>query len=348
MNSKYIIPTIKECNSLEKKFNVISTFSGGGGSCLGYKMAGGQILVANEFIPEAQDTYRKNFPETKLLTKDIRKLSGQDFLDLAGLKKFELDIFDGSPPCSGFSTAGIGSKGWGKVKAYSSTSQRVDDLFFEYIRLLDEIKPKVFIAENVKGLTQGKARGYFKEIYNLLTSCGYNVKAKVINSYNYGVPQSRDRLILIGVRKDLELKPSYPQSQKDKYIVREALDNIEEGEKVFLYGYSLEKYWKETLVGSSHPERFSLSRISPFKPCPTITQTMGTPKGKVKYAGNLTHWNECRYLTIPELKRIQSLPDDFILTGTFSEQWERIGRMVPPLMMKAVAENIYERILKYV
>lgn len=348
MSGNYILPTMGEINSVEKKFTVMSTFSGGGGSCLGYKMAGGNVLVANEFIPEAQETYAKNFPETILLKDDIRKLKGSDFLDAVGMKRGELDIFDGSPPCSAFSTAGSREKGWGKTKKYSSTVQRVDDLFFEYARLLSEIKPKTFIAENVKGLTMGMAKGYLKEIVGCLRMVGYDVRLKVINSYNYGVPQSRDRLIIIGVRNDLGLAPSYPMIQKQKYNVRDAFKNVAEGEKVFLHGYSLEKYWGETKIGSNHPKRFSLSRISQFKPCPTITQTMGTDKGKVKYAGNLTHWDECRYLTIPEIKRIQSLPDDFYLSGTFAQQWERVGRMVPPLMMKSVAQALYESVLSRV
>ena len=108
-------------------FKAISTFSGCGGSSLGYKMAGYKVLWASEFIPAAQDTYRANHPDTILDTRDIRQVQAQEILDILKMQVGELDLFDGSPPCASFSTAGKREKGWGKVKQYSDTKQRVDD-----------------------------------------------------------------------------------------------------------------------------------------------------------------------------------------------------------------------------
>ena len=138
-------------------FNVISTFAGGGGSSTGYRLAGGKILAINEFIPEAQRVYGINYPETHIFREDIRELNGEYILNTLNLKKGELDVLDGSPPCSSFSVSGLREEGWGRVKKYSDSKQRTDDLFFEFARLLNEIQPKVFICENVKGITIGEA-----------------------------------------------------------------------------------------------------------------------------------------------------------------------------------------------
>ena len=127
----------------EKKFNVISTFAGGGGSSTGYRLAGGDVLAVNEFVEEARNTYRDNYPSTPILPDDIKELKGQDFLDLVGLKKGELVILDGSPPCSAFSVAGKlshskegkHSDGWGQTKEYSDgmVVENIEDLFFEFL-----------------------------------------------------------------------------------------------------------------------------------------------------------------------------------------------------------------------
>lgn len=127
----YLIPLMGEIQNIPwNGYNVISTFSGCGGSCLGYRMAGYRVLWASEFIPAAQEVYKANHPNSILDTNDIRNVQGKDILDTIGLRKGEIDIMDGSPPCSAFSRAGKGYKGWGKSKKYSDSSQRVDDLFF--------------------------------------------------------------------------------------------------------------------------------------------------------------------------------------------------------------------------
>lgn len=213
-------------------YNAISTFSGCGGSSLGYKMAGFRVLWASEFIPAAQDTYRANHPATILDTRDIRNVQASDILDAIGMKPGELDLFDGSPPCASFSTAGKREAGWGKVKAYSDTKQRTDDLFFEYSRLIKGVQPKVFVAENVSGLVKGTAKGYFLEILAELKSCGYVVSAKLLDAQWLGVPQMRQRVIFVGVRNDLAsqfgVKPVHPKPLAYRYSVRDALPWIGE------------------------------------------------------------------------------------------------------------------------
>jgi DNA (cytosine-5)-methyltransferase 1 len=204
-------------------YSAISTFSGCGGSSLGYKMAGFKVLWASEFIPAAQETYRANHSGTILDTRDIRQVQASDILEAIQLEPGQLDLFDGSPPCASFSTAGKREAGWGKVKAYSDTKQRTDDLFFEYARLVKGIQPKVFVAENVSGLVKGTAKGYFLEILAALKECGYTVKAKLLDAQWLGVPQMRQRIFFIGVRNDLEIEPVHPMPLPYRYSVRDAL-----------------------------------------------------------------------------------------------------------------------------
>jgi site-specific DNA-cytosine methylase len=160
MEKRYSVPSVKEILEKEKeeKFKVFSLFAGGGGSSIGYRMSGGKILGINEFVELAQDTYHLNFPNTHIFKEDVRELTPDYILKTLNLKKGELDILDGSPPCSAFSTQGIREKGWKREKGYSKNKvQRVDDLFLEYVRILKGLQPKTFVAENVKGLTMGNA-----------------------------------------------------------------------------------------------------------------------------------------------------------------------------------------------
>jgi len=370
----YKIPSMEEIRNLPwNGFNVISTFSGCGGSSLGYKMAGYKVLWANEFIPAAQETYLANHKGTFLNKNDIRKVTPEDIFRETGLKKGELDIFDGSPPCAAFSTAGKREAGWGKVKKYSDTMQRVDDLFFEYSRLLEGLQPKTFVAENVSGLVKGTAKGYFKEILKTLRDCGYRVSAKVLDASWLGVPQARQRLIFIGVRNDLGLEPVHPKPLSYQYTTRDALPEMMntriihdtsgawslgdvtnkpcptittqgEGqiciESETKLSNCLQKEYDNVPVGSNSDKYFNLSRPHPEKPCPTITQMGGSS------AAGVVHPFEKRKFTISELKRVCAFPDDFILTGSYAQQWERLGRAVPPVMMYHIAKTIQTEVLE--
>lgn len=224
----YAVPSMAEIAALPSNgLTVASTFSGCGGSSLGYRMAGYRVLWANEFVPAARDTYRANAaPYTHLNDQDIRTVTPADLLDQAGISAGELDILDGSPPCASFSTAGKREAGWGKSKKYSDTEQRTDDLFYEYARLLRGVQPKVFVAENVSGLVKGTAKGYFLRILAELRGCGYQVSAKLLDAQWLGVPQMRQRLIFVGVRNDLGQQPVHPTPLPYRYTVAEALPHI--------------------------------------------------------------------------------------------------------------------------
>ncbi len=387
----------------------VSTFSGCGGSSLGYRIAGFKVVWASEFIPAAAEVYRANHPNTILDTRDIRKVEPRDILDATGLKVGELDLFDGSPPCASFSTAGKREKHWGKAKKYSDTVQRVDDLFFEYVRLLEGLRPRAFVAENVSGLVKGVAKGYFLEILAKLKACGYQVGCKVLDAQWLGVPQARQRTIFIGVREDLGREPAFPRPLPYRYSLREALPWIVRGKygpawksadvpsptvsaglsynpntshqglelvearitggtgaafeqkgqafdldqpcptvlgtkpnqfEVDMTRFAIGKEWDKLKPGEASDKYFNLVRPHPDEPCPTICAAHGHPG-----VASVTHPTEKRKLTIAELKRICAFPDDFILTGTYSQQWERLGRAVPPVMMSHIARTLRDEIL---
>jgi DNA (cytosine-5)-methyltransferase 1 len=328
-------------------YRVASTFSGCGGSCLGYRMAGYRVVYANEFIEEAQRTYKANHPKSYLDTRDIREVKPEDVMEKAGVERGELDLLDGSPPCSAFSTAGKREAGWGKVKAYSDKAQRVDDLFFEYVRLIDGIRPKVFVAENVSGLVKGTAKGYFKRILAALREPGYRVSCRVLDAQWLGVPQMRQRTIFVGVREDLGLEPVHPSPLPYRYTVGESVEGLPaSGEaKRLKPGTDRHRYWLATEPGTALSKACKkltgknsfLTHVkqSPHRQANTITQGMQ----------QLYHWAEPRTLTLQELRRIGGFPDDFDLTGNFTQRWERIGRAVPPLMMPRIAGTIATEIL---
>lgn len=363
-------------NEKQEKFTVISTFAGGGGSSTGYRLAGGKILAINEFVEEARNTYSANYPSTPILPDDIKQLTGQDFLDLVGLKKGELDLLDGSPPCSAFSVAGsmcrseggTHSDGWGKTKTYSDGKkvENIEDLFFEFIRVAKDIMPKVIVAENVKGLTIGEAKSYYHKITNELEAIGYYVSSKVMNASLHGVGQNRQRVIFICVREDiaekvgltfLNINGIFPEESSSKTTFGEAVEGVindEQEIKMITDKWQASNLYKTTgskmpddpdkvLTGMDyHPKghAFNMKRASMRQASPTLT-AMGC--ANITFGG-IIHPLINRKLTLPELIRLQSLPDDFRLTGEWKQKAERIGRMVPPLMMMQIAESINQHI----
>ena len=357
----YKIPSMTEISQIPwNGFKVVSTFSGAGGSCLGYRLAGYKVVWANDFVPAAQETYKANHPNTFLNCNNIRDISAEDIIRESGIPKGQIDLFDGSPPCASFSTAGARDKHWGEVKKYSDTQERTDDLFFEYIRLLRDLQPKTFVAENVSGLIKGTAKGYFKKFLAAMTASGYEVDCRLLNAKYLGVPQSRERVIFVGVRNDLVKRygvhPAHPKVCSRPITLAEALrgvpnDPVEvkalleelEGKAIGRYLKQIPKNPRKptsyaTLIGKV--KCFNLVRCSLLKPSPTLTQ-----KGGYKRGCGPSHPLYDRRFTTAEIKRIQSFPDDFVLTGNYSQQWERVARSVPPLMMYHIAKTIEREIL---
>ncbi len=316
---------------------VISLFAGCGGSSLGYKWAGFKELLAVEWEQNVVDTFKLNFPSVPVLQKDISKLSGQEILDFCKIEKGELDVLDGSPPCQGFSTAG--------KRIVSDTR---NDLFGHNIRLIDEIEPKVFIIENVSGMIKGTMKGRFNEYMGLLKKLPYRVKCKLMNTKYYNVPQSRQRVIFIGVRKDLGIEPSYPEVNKKLVNIREAFKDLKDSFEEYPTGEA-RKIIEEMRPGedgckaynriykNTKGRWFGMKRLLYNRPSKTMVKSI---------LSGLVHPEKNRYLTINEVKRISTFPDDFKLIGRFQEQWALIGNSVPPKFMEAIARNIRINILE--
>lgn len=318
---------------------VISTFCGTGGSSLGYKWAGFKELLALDWEDHAVECFRLNFPEVPCWQRDITKVTGKEILDFCNLKSGELDVFDGSPPCQGFSTAGR-----------RQVKDPRNDLFNHYCRLVQELQPKVFVMENVSGMAKGSMKGRFLEILSVLKALNYNVKCKQMNAMYYGVPQSRQRLIFIGTRKDLNTVPQYPIPSKKVINTRQAFQGVEN--KTFCHTdytkHRRKQYVLKELIAKIKPGEnaskyihggFGILRLEWSQPSPTIPKTF--PGSNI----NFIHPHEHRQITIEEAKRLCSFPDEWLLSGSFRDQWARLGNAVMPKFMQAIAETIKNEIL---
>ena len=320
-------------------FSVVSTFSGCGGSSLGYKVAGGRVLLAVEWDDDAVATYSRNFPDTPVYHGDIALLSVDEVLGRTGLKPGELDLLDGSPPCQGFSTSG-------KRQFLDGRNQ----LFKEYVRLLGGLRPKAFVMENVSGMVKGEMKVLFAEILRTLKGVGYRVSARLLNAMHYGVPQSRERMIFVGVRDDLGVDPTHPAGTARTVTFREACWDLRGNGPddrmlpAVLHPVALTQpdTWTTDLVNYSRVSGrsgggMSLKWACWDKVCGTIV------KSEIGTSGTV-HPDRERYLSLAELRRVASFPDDFYFSGR-DAGIERIGNCVPPLLMKAVAAHIDQQIL---
>jgi DNA (cytosine-5)-methyltransferase 1 len=315
---------------------VISTFAGAGGSSLGYSMAGFRELLAIEWDNNAVETFKLNFPDVPVYHGDIAKISVEQVLEMTGLKPGDLDIFDGSPPCQGFSTAG---------------KRQIDDprnsLFKEYVRLLRGLRPKVFVMENVSGMVKGVMKLVFAEILRELKDSGYKVSARLLNAMYFGVPQSRERMIFIGVRDDLGIEPSHPVAETEVVTVKSFnvhSDSLLEGVELERWnsippGGNWQDLPKSLVNGAAKFSNFH-RKLHPEKPSFTL--------GKEEHfsSGRFYHWKEPRRLSDLELKFIGSFPQAFVFIGDGKTVHNRIGNSVPPLFMRSIARHIRAEILK--
>ena len=388
---RYTLDELKE-SSDRKRFTYISFFAGGGGSSAGYKLAGGDCRFVNEFQQVAVDTYLENWPDTPHICGDIKDVTGKQIMEMTGLKVGELDILDGSPPCPPFSMSGTKQKGWNQEKmAYGMKQQNIEDLTWEMIRIAGEMKPKVIICENVKGLTMDYAKSHLDKMCTDFEALGYTTTYKVLNGIHFGVPQKRQRVFIISVRNDVmddidmpwmlisslfpdgamdeeptvedaigdlrldnenrveahELCESMKKSAKYKWLKRLPKNP----DKVVSVGDDVVKPWYQKVIahrkkwGKSVPEAKSSFYQSRRVPWHQASHTLSEQGLQTSLAVHL-HAAEDRVYTTKESKRIMTLPEDYILTGTLNERLARIGLMVAPLMMKYVAEAILERVLK--
>lgn len=306
---------------------IISTFAGCGGSSLGYSMAGFRELLAVEWDNNAVETFKMNFHGVPVYHGDIAKLSVEQVLEMTGLKVGELDIFDGSPPCQGFSTAG---------------KRQLDDprngLFREYVRLLRGLRPKVFVMENVSGMVKGVMKLVFVEILKELKASGYKVSARLLNAMYFGVPQSRERMIFIGVRDDLGIEPSHPAAETEVINCKHAWLGLPiDADLPFNTETKIAKVMLGLSQGQSDPNHQSHVKLSYKLPSRTLL------KDFLEYM-HFWHPEFHRPLTLSEWMRCGSFPDWFLFTDK-KNGCQRIGNSVPPLFMRSIARHIRTEIL---
>jgi len=312
--------------------NVISLFSGCGGLDLGFERAGFHIPIANEFDKTIYDTYKANHPKTKLIEGDIRNINDDDFPD-------EIDGIIGGPPCQSWSEAG--------------TLKGITDgrglLFYEYIRILQEKKPKFFLAENVSGMLADRHSTSVKNIVNIFEECGYDVTINLVNAKDYGVAQERKRVFYIGFRKDLQVKFKFPAGstiEDDKKLtLRDIIWDLQ-----FSAVPSIEKNYhnplainnNEYFTGSYSPIFMSRNRVKSWDEQAFTVQASGrqcqlhpqAPK-MIKYGHNDCRFVEgqehlYRRMTVREVARVQGFPDDFkFLYDNVNDAYKMIGNAVP-------------------
>jgi len=293
---------------------VISTFAGAGGSSLGYSMAGYRELLAVEWDNNAVETFKLNFPGVPVYHGDIAKLSVEQCMALAGLTDpGQLDVFDGSPPCQGFSTAG-------KRDFNDDRNQ----LFREYVRLLRGLQPKVFVMENVSGMVKGKMKLIFADIMRELKASGYVVSARLLNAMWFGVPQSRERMIFIGVRQDLGIVPSHPKAESRPICALCATEGI-----------------TDKVANPAGPRAFNVAqrKLSHHKPAPTLDANALVPGSAAPFDLTGVRIGAERYAVIG------SYPGAFEFAGIWKNKLVRIGNSVPPLFMRAIALHVRREIL---
>ena len=236
---KYFRYTLDELQkSADRKlFTYISFFAGGGGSSAGYKLAGGDCKFVNEFQQVAVDTYLANWPDTPHICGDIKNVTGQQIMEITGIRKGELDILDGSPPCPPFSMSGTKQKGWGQEKtAYGMKQKNIEDLTWEQIRIAGDMQPKVIVCENVKGLTMDYAKEHLARMVNDFEKLGYTTVYKVLKGHEQGVPQKRERVFIVSVRNDVMddidmpfmlLSGIFPEPEQQYATIQDAIGDLQ-------------------------------------------------------------------------------------------------------------------------
>lgn len=338
----YSIPTLEEIRAKDNGLVAVSTFSGSGGSSTGLHWAGFAIPYASEFIPAARETYLENWPETFVDGRDIRAITGGEILEKIGLRPGELDLFEGSPPCSSFSSANnheSSKYGAAKVKNYSEGVKQVtDDLFDEWLRVLAEIQPRAILAENVPGLLGANSLDFYASIHSRLSDLGYNTIGGIYNAANYGAATSRRRLIISGLRKDIGAHPPKPRKLEHGYSIRDALATFpgqqDEGDlgRASMEGYAIGPEWDKLLPGESSEKYFQLTRCHWDRPLPSPTTAT--------WGANPTHPDVRRRFTPGEFAWMFGYPPDYKFTGTFTQRHERVVRSVAPPLYRAHGEAL--------
>ncbi|MCF8258009.1 MAG: DNA cytosine methyltransferase [Flavobacteriales bacterium] len=331
-----------------ERFTAIDLFSGAGGLTLGLRNAGWDVVASVECDAFASATHRKNFPLSTHFETDVRNIDWRPYHG-------KVNLVAGGPPCQPFSVSG---------KQQGEADER--DMVPEFIRTVDEIRPDAFMMENVKGLTLGRFRPYLLQAAYKLEKIGYEVAIRVLNSADFGVPQRRERVFVIGVRDGVFSfpVPTHGPGRKFPHVtVSDALwgvpvDDPNPAKVVYCKNPVLRKspYAGMLLNGKGRP-------LDPNAPSLTIPASAGgnrthllDQQGELlRYHGELMAGGSprsgivpgCRRLTLRECARLQSFPDDFQFVGPKSKRFSQVGNAVPPLLAEAVTRSILQSVKEH-
>lgn len=314
---------------------VFGTFICGGGSSMGYKLAGYHHLGGVEIDPKIAAIYRENHNPEYLFVEDLHR-----FNERANVpdELMSIDLLDGSPPCSTFSMAGSREAAWGKKKQFAEGQalQTLDDLVFVYCETIMKLRPKCFLLENVKGLTLGNAKSYLKRVLNYLTTVGYVCQTFVLNSATMGVPQKRERAFIIGHRKDFSLPRLKLDFKEPPIYFRDVIDksdcknNLTEGEQMH---FDNRRASDRTMANTrarvdGKNSGFTRSWVHSDAVCPTLTTT------------DMLLFDFPRKMNEKEIKLCSTFPLDYKAPSREKQLW-MCGMSVPPVMTAQIAYQIY-------
>lgn len=320
---------------------VFSTFACGGGSSMGYKRAGFDVVGANDIDPLMREHYEENLKPRLFIEAPVIELAKMDLPE----EMLDLDVLDGSPPCSTFSTAGHREKDWGREKHFreGQAVQVLDDLFFDFLKVADRLRPKVVVAENVKGMLAGNAKGYVRAVFGLLKAMGYRPQIFLVNAAYCGVPQRRERVFVCAVREDVSDRKLQIHTAGPEITFEQATSDLPPPANPPLLRKDSKslRYWKITAPGKRLYEAckettgreayFTNRKIAADRPAPTVVS-----------GSDMFHHTVPRFLSTEEFVRIGSFPDDYRFTRKGLAKY-LIGMSVPPKMMQRVAESVRDQ-----
>lgn len=321
---------------------VFSCFSCGGGSTMGYKLAGCEVIGNCEIDPKMNELYIQNHHPKYSYLMDIREFNKKE--DLPD-ELFNLDILDGSPPCTTFSVAGLREKTWGKKKKYAEgqAEQTLDDLSFIFIETVAKLKPKVVLMENVEGLTFGNAWEYVQKIYSNLKQSGYKVCHWICKGENMGIPQARHRFILIAIRNDLNFDPSLLDMSFDYEIIPYGVIKSGNGGQLNkqskTYKLLNEVKNKERSLSEAHKRLYGKRSWFNSKVI-YDDEILTTLRAKLP---DIFRYDEKTRISEMDVIHSQTFPEDynFIRPGIGTISYV-CGMSVPPIMIKRIVTRLIE------
>ncbi|ATA90659.1 DNA (cytosine-5-)-methyltransferase [Capnocytophaga stomatis] len=334
---------LSDSNFTKNKGKVFSCFACGGGSTMGYKLAGFDVIGFNEIDPRMANLYVKNHQPKYQFVEAM-----QDFVSWNEYPEelYNLDILDGSPPCGSFSVSGNREADWGKEKVFreGQKKQVLDTLFFDFIALAEKLQPKIVIAENVKGILQGKAKAYTERILREFDQAGYKVNYHLLDASKMGVPQRRERVFFVAIRKDLAMKVNDLQLNFDLPTI--PFGAIKTNENTASFTDHDRNVWNNRKHGDrnyadvlkrieNRDSNFNAQFIYDDKTPPTLAASSGS---------KMVLFSEPRKMNHTELIRCQSFPLDYHFgTDAYSFVQYVLGMSVPPVMMANLVDEIYRQ-----